>query len=82
MIFSNNVHDLLERIEEYKKMFPNTYTTFEQIKQSLEKHEEGPNGGTFGIEVSSEWEDRCYGFEVDRMDSRNTYFQFLGMWKT
>ena len=82
VIIINNVHDLMDRIEEYRRMFPKTYTTFEEIKNCLEKNAEGPCGGVFGIEVSSEWEDRCYGFEVDRVTPKCTYFQFLGMWKS
>ena len=80
-IFIDNIHDLLEDIDEYKRMFPDTYTDFDTIRQRLSKEEFGPPGMTLGIEVSSEWQEKCYGFELDRQTPQNAFFQYVGIWK-
>lgn len=46
-----NLEALKERIEEYKKMFPNTYTTLEDIYDTFKNH---PCSGYCGISVSNE----------------------------
>ena len=81
MIFIDGIHDLLEDIEYYKKMFPNSYTCYEQIKEDLEDKDGTPVGYTFGVSVSEEWQERCYGFETDRVTPENTSFKYLGLWK-
>lgn len=80
-IFIDNIHDLLEDIKEYKTMFPNTYTSYDEIRRRLEKEEFGPPGLTLGIEVSSEWPDKCYGFEIDKQGPQNVIFLYVGIWK-
>lgn len=81
-IFIDNSHDLLERIDEYKQMFPDTYTDFEAIRSRLEKEELCSPGHVFGIEVSSEWPDKCYGFELDRQTPQHAFFRYVGIWKS
>lgn len=39
-------------------------------------------GAVFGVEVASDWNDKCYGFEIDKVTSDNTYVQYVGIWKT
>lgn len=82
MLFVNNIVDLLEDIERYKQQFPGSYTTYDKIKKSLAEREDDPMGSTFGISVADEWPDKCYGFEVDKVNATQTYFQYLGTWKT
>ena len=82
MIIIENYQDLLIRIEEYKRMFPNSYTTVEEIKKQLASDEFRPVGEVFGISVSSEWSDKCYGFEVDRQTPTTCFYRYLGIWKS
>ena len=83
MVVIHNVHDLIERIEEYKRMFPESHTSMDMIKSILSdpKYEYAPPGLIFGVSVSPEWEDKCYGFEVEKQTPTTVYFRFLGMWK-
>lgn len=82
MLFVNNLADLLEDIERYKQQFPGSYTTYSEIRKTLVKRKDDPMGSTFGISVAGEWQDKCYGFEVDKVNATQTYFQYLGTWKT
>ena len=80
----NGVVELMQHIAEYAVMFPNTYTTFEWIEDALQHmcdSGHGLGGGPFGFEVSPEWEDKCYGFEVERIEGEQVYFKYLGIWK-
>lgn len=79
----NEENYLFECLCEYQKMFPNSYTSKEQIINTLRKLiEEGVfEGEMFGIQVSEEWEDRCYGF-VYLGNSFAPTFQFIGMTKS
>lgn len=82
MILIDNIHDLLEDIENYKSMFPDSYTSIQQIKKELEDKGDTPVGTVFGISVSEEWQDKCYGFETDRVTPSYTLFKYVGIWKT
>ena len=82
MIFIDGIHDLLEDIEKYKMQFPETHLPYEKVKQALEKRENDPVGSVFGINVATDWEDKCYGFEVDRVRPDATIFLYCGTWKT
>lgn len=83
MVHINDYDKLIECIEEYKKMFPKTYIKIEEIKNALQRDfDTVGNGGIFGIEVSPEWEDRCYGFQFLTTDPNGeTVYQFIGMTK-
>lgn len=81
-IFIDNCIDLAERIAEYKAKFPKTFTGMGTIKNHLQERANDPCGAVFGIEVASDWPDKCYGFEVDRVTPTATYFRFVGVWKT
>ena len=82
MLFVNNLANLMEDIERYKQQFPGSYTSYSEIRKALEKREDDPMGSTFGISIAGEWQDRCYGFEVDKVNATQTFFRYLGTWKT
>lgn len=82
MIFIDRIHDLLEDIDRYKRQFPETHLSYEDIKEALKKRENDPVGAVFGINVATDWEDKCYGFEVDRVTPDSTIFLYSGTWKT
>ena len=75
------VVDLMERIAEYANKFPDNYTTYEQIEDTLQERSEDPVGSILGIQVSPKWEDRCYGFKLDKVLGEVAHFQYLGIWK-
>lgn len=81
-IMIDNCIDLAERIAEYKAKFPDTHTDMRTIEKHLQERENDPCGGVFGIEVASDWQDKCFGFEVDRVTPTTIFFRFLGVWKT
>ena len=82
-ILINDEHLLYECLSEYQTMFPNTYTSKEQILNTLRNTiEKGVyEGEMFGIQVSKEWEDKCYGF-VFLGNFFAPTFQFIGMTKS
>lgn len=82
MVQIDNIIDLAEAVKDYKGMFPDTYTTMEQIKALLAEKEYEPMGCVFGVSVSSEWPDKCYGFEIDKIKGEITYVRYLGIWKS
>lgn len=76
-----NEQQLKEDIEIYKSMFPDTYTTFENLMDYLKTdYNNGYPGGLIGFEVSSEWEDKCYGFEYQGNQPDITY-EYVGIVK-
>jgi len=82
MVFINNYTDLHNDMRFYQEQFPSTHTTFSSIKAIVNRHDGDPLGATFGVEVASDWTDKCYGFEIDKVTSDNTYVQYVGIWKT
>lgn len=78
----DNCIDLAERIAEYKAKFPETYTDMRTIEKHLQERENDPCGAVFGIEIASDWPDKCFGFEVDRVTPTTIFFRFIGVWKT
>ena len=82
MIFIDRIHDLLEDIERYTIQIPETHLSYGDIKKALEKRENDPVGVVFGINVATDWKDKCYGFEVDRVTPDSTIFLYSGTWKT
>lgn len=82
MIIIEKFQDLLEDIERYKQQFPKTHLPYKEIKEALEKRENDPVGSMFGINVATDWEDKCYGFEIDRVTPQATHILYVGVWKT
>lgn len=82
MVFVNNSATLFEDIERFKQQFSGSYTSWDDIKKALDERENDPVGSIFGYSVSSEWLDKCYGFEIDKVDVKNTYIRYIGIWKT
>lgn len=77
-----NIMALQDRIFEYRKMFPKTALTLEDVKESLLADYElnGGNTGTFGISVSPEWADKCYAFDF-MCNVNHPVYKFVGMQK-
>ncbi len=65
----------------YKAMFPQTYTSIDNVKSALQKDYDTTGGGILGIQVSPEWEDKCYGFEFVT-DNPVITFEYLGIMKS
>lgn len=82
MVFINNYMDLQNDMRFYKQEFPSTHTTYRSIKTVVDRHDGDPVGAVFGVEVASDWNEKCYGFEIDKVSSENTYVQYVGIWKT
>ena len=77
----DNCIDLAERIAEYKAKFPETHTDIGTIEKHLQERG-NPCGSVFGIEIASDWPDKCFGFEVDRVTPTTIFFRSIGAWKT
>lgn len=82
MVFINNYMDLHNDMRFYQEKFPSTHTTYSSIKAVVNRHDGFPVGAIFGVEVASDWDEKCYGFEIDKVTSKNTYVQYVGIWKT
>ena len=80
--FVDRMMDLLEDVEEYKRLFSSSFTSIHDIEERLRESVNDPVGSMFGIQVSNEWEDKCYGFEVDKVTPTYTVFRYVGIWKT
>jgi len=52
-MFIVHCHDLNQDIERYKVMFPDSYTSYDAVKERLQTRMDDPVGAKFGIEVSS-----------------------------
>lgn len=81
-IMIDNCQDLFIDMQKYEKRFPDTHTKYETISEIIKRHEEDPPGSVFGIEVASDWEDKCYGFEIDKIIRSVTFIKYVGIWKT
>lgn len=82
MVFINNYMDLQNDMHFYQEKFPSTHTTYNSIKTIVNGHDGDHVGAVFGVEVASDWNEKCYGFEIDKVTSENTYVQYVGIWKT
>lgn len=82
MVFINYYMDLQNDMRFYQEKFPSTHTTYNSIKTIVDRHDGDPVGTVFGVEVASDWNEKCYGFEIDKVTSENTYVQYVGIWKT
>ena len=82
MVFINNYMDLQNDMHFYQEKFPSTHITYNSIKTIVNGHDGDPVGAVFGVEVASDWNEKCYGFEIDKVTSENTYVQYVGIWKT
>lgn len=78
-----NIKKLEEDIAEYKKMFPETAISLDNIKESLweDYKRNGDKTGLFGLSVSPEWEDKCYGFEFNP-ESHEPSYVYVGICKS
>lgn len=79
-----NLPQLLKDMEEYRKMFPISYTDMDKVFNVLKQHMEVKHvdDWCFGIEVSSDWQDKCYVFEaVESAITANVWFKYNGVGK-
>lgn len=81
MIFIENIQDLDRDMQSYKEKFPKTYRNYSFIKDVAKKHYNDPVGVVFGVEISSEYQDECYGFEIEKVTPKHTYLRYIGVWK-
>lgn len=82
MFYFDRTTDLLTDLQVYKNDFPDTFTKLEEVKEICSNHENDPVGSVFGVQVASDWQDRCYGFEIDRVIGETTIIRYVGIWKT
>lgn len=80
-IHITNGRKLDEDIRYYERIFPNSFKSYEQIRECLLERVNDPVGQTFGLSVADDWSDKCYGFEVDKVTPSMTTFLYLGLWK-
>lgn len=79
-----NIEQLCADIECYKNEFPDTYLSLEEIYKRIFKDYEVNDGATgiFGMSVSPEWEDKCYGFEfVGDCYGGYIIYKYVGIYK-
>lgn len=86
IVLIDNCENLLNDIEEYREMFPKSYTTCKGIINNLETPRkdliyDGFNPGVFGISVADEWLDKCYTFEFIRKTDDVVLYRYLGLTK-
>ena len=79
MALIDNIKDLIQDISVYEAMFPDSYTNYDSIRQTLDGLEDKQNS-VFGIQVSSEWTERCYEFEKKEVLGVS-FFRYLGLSK-
>ena len=76
-----NYRDFKISLEYYKAKYPESYTTEEEIVKTLNSDYRGTGGSDLlGISVSSDNENRCYGF---RFVTDNPYpvYEYTGLTK-
>ncbi len=81
MFFIDRTMDLLTDMQVYKNDFPDTCTKLEEVKKMCKNHENDPVGSVFGVQVDSDLQERCYGFEIDRVKGEETIIRYVGIWK-
>lgn len=75
-----NYKEFKEYLSYYKEKYPETYTTEEETRKSLEKDYEEVGGSHLGIDVSDDDQHRCYEFDFVT-DNPDVTYEFLGMAK-
>lgn len=76
-----NYKEFDQCFEHYKTMFPDTFTKMDEIIKILNQdYKETGGSGLFGIQVASDCEDRCYGFQFAG-DNPYPKYEFVGMTK-
>ena len=76
-----NKGELIKDLETYKKMFPSSFKTLDNIEENLRLVAGGAGTGQFGLSVSSEWPDKCYLFECMLRYEEEAFFEYLGLSK-
>lgn len=65
----------------YQSRFPTTHTLLKTVHDTL-LDESNAQGGIFGIQVSSEWEDKCYTFKPVSSTQDAITYEYLGICKS
>ena len=65
----------------YQSRFPTTHTLLKSVHATL-LCESNAQCGTFGIQVSSEWEDKCYTFKPVSSTPNEITYEYLGICKS
>lgn len=65
----------------YQSMFPTTHTLLKSVQETL-LDESNAQGDIFGIQVSSEWEDKCYTFKHVSSTPNEITYEYLGICKS
>lgn len=75
-------NDFREDYAYYQSKHPTTHTSIESIESELiEEEEHNAHTGMFGIQVSSDNEDRCYCFEHLTSTPNEVFYEYLGLGK-
>lgn len=81
-VIIENQRQLLGAIELYKRLFPQSYTRFDELYCWLrDDADRNSGGGLFGHSVASELEDDCYGFECRYNDEKAVVYEYVGICK-
>ena len=76
-----NLQQLQENIAEYKAMFPQSFTSLDDVYRFLETdYRNGITRSLFGMSVSDEWPDKCYSFMFVSDDDVVNY-EYMGLYK-
>ena len=74
------IRELTRDIDYYAKMFPNDHNTLQEVIDAARRAAlEG--GGVFGLQVSNEWEDKCYCFNIISNTTELVEIQYIGIGK-
>lgn len=65
----------------YQSRFPTTHTLLKNVHETL-LDESNAQGGIFGIQVSYEWEDKCYTFKPVSSTPNEITYEYLGIGKS
>ena len=77
-----NQKQLLEAIALYKKLYPQSYTRFDELYCWLrDDADRNSGGGLFGHSVAGELDDDCYGFECRHNDEQAVVYEYVGICK-
>lgn len=76
----HRIGELTKDVDYYAKMFPNDHNTLQEVIDAARRTAlEG--GGEFGLQVSNEWEDKCYCFDVLSNNTELLEIEYLGIGK-
>ena len=76
----HRIGELTKDVDYYAKMFPNDHNTLQEVIDAARRAAlEG--SGEFGLQVSNEWEDKCYCFKALTSNTELMEIFYLGIGK-